>query len=61
MPMAFDIVQVVGKTASLRSLPYPASCGPFLAGKARLLLLYLPSEGPSPTYKGTIYCGIEFV
>ena len=59
MPVAFDIVQAVGKFAWPSSLPYPGSCGPFLAGKAQLLLLYLPSEGPSPTYNKIIDCGIE--
>ena len=47
--MAFDIVQVVGKTVWLRSLPCPNSCDPFLADKALPLLLYHPSEVPSPT------------
>ena len=65
MPAAFDIVQVVGKTVWQHPLPFPVPfpvpCGSFLAGKARLLLLYHPSVGPSPTCRRTTDCGIGFL
>ena len=58
MPVAFDIVRAAGRTVWPRSLPYPVTCGPFLAGKAQLLLLYHPSVGLSPTCRRTTDCGI---
>ena len=58
--MAFDIVRAADRTVWLHSLPYPATCGPFLAGKVQLLLIYHPSVGLFLTYRKTIDCGIEF-
>ena len=60
MPVAFDTVQAAGRTVWPHSLPYPATCGPFLAGKAQLLLLYHSSVEPSPTCRRITDCGIEF-
>ena len=61
MPEASDIVRAADRTVWPHSLLCPATCGPFLAGKARLLPLYHPSVVPSPTCWRTTDCGIGFL